>query len=116
MFKEEKHAGVFFQYKLELGLKHTTSESHQLIVHLNFTSKHCKKRAFLYLKQLVKAPTSRKKRQFIKKVNIWENKEIFLDKRATLVGLEPTTFELHLKCLTRSPTRYPLRHRASCLR
>ena len=44
-----------------------------------------------------------------------ENKDMFLEKRATLVGLEPTTFELHLKCLTRSPMRYPLRHRASCL-
>ena len=31
---------------------------------------------------------------------------------ATLVGLEPTTFECHLKPLTRSPMRYPLRHRA----
>lgn len=31
---------------------------------------------------------------------------------ATPVGLEPTTFESPLKCLTRSPMRYPLRHGA----
>ena len=36
----------------------------------------------------------------------------FIKRKATLVGLEPTTFE----CLrlSRSPMRYPLRHRARC--
>ena len=48
------------------------------------------------MKQVVNAPTSRKKRQFIEKVRMQENKDMFVDKRATLVGLEPTAFELHL--------------------
>ena len=38
----------------------------------------------------------------------------FQNKNATPVGLEPTTFESPLKCLTRSPMRYPLRHGATC--
>ncbi len=37
-----------------------------------------------------------------------------LMQQSTLVGLEPTTFESLLWRSTRSPTRYPLRHRATC--
>lgn len=44
-----------------------------------------------------------------------ENLALTTGEKLTLVGIEPTTFELHRMWLTRSPMGCPLCHRACCL-